>query len=341
VTADVAAAGRASTPSLGVLGAGAWGTALAQTLHRSGRAPLLWARDPGLIARLAREGVNEAYLPGVRLDPGLALTADLADVARCDVLLLVVPAQQTRALAERLAPLVRPGTPIVLCAKGIERTSGARLSQVVAEVLPEAIPVVLSGPSFAADVVRGLPTALTLATADATLGERLASVIGDTAFRLYWTDDLIGVELGGAVKNVLAIAAGILEGRKLGASAHAALVTRGFAELRRFAEALGGRPQTLTGLSGLGDLLLTCSSPQSRNMSLGRALGEGRNLDDILGARRAVSEGVHTAGIVADMARRLNLDMPISAAVAGIVSKRIDVDAAISGLLTRPFKAED
>ena len=218
--------------------------------------------------------------------------------------------------------------------------SGKLLGEVVSEVLPQARLAVLSGPSFAADVVRGLPAALTLACADEQLGAQLVDTLGYRQFRLYRSTDVIGTQLGGAVKNVLAIAAGIVEGKALGASAHAALVTRGFAELRRFGEALGARPETLMGLSGLGDLLLTCGSPQSRNMSLGRALGQGQSLDAILGGRRSVAEGVYTAAAVAKVAAEKGIDMPISQAVHAIVAGKLTVDAAIEGLLSRPFTVE-
>lgn len=327
--------------TIAVFGAGAWGTALAETLCRAGRDVLLWARSPVVVGEITARRTNSAYLPGVTLSPTFAATTDLAAAAGRDILLLVAPAQQTRALAETLAPLVRPGTPAVLCAKGIEQASGKLLVEVLAEAWPGAVPAVLSGPSFADDVVRGLPAALTIATADPALGQNLAAAIGYRNFRLYWSNDLAGVQLGGAVKNVLAIAAGILDGRKLGASAHAALVTRGFAELRRFGEALGARAETLMGLSGLGDLLLTCGSAQSRNMSLGRALGQGQSLADVLSARRSVSEGVHTAAAVARIATDRGLEMPIAVAVAAIVAGRLTVDAAIEALLARPFKAED
>ena len=275
------------------------------------------------------------------LNPALSATTDLATVATLDLVLLVTPAQQMRAVLAGMQTVVKPGTPVVICSKGIEQATGKVLSHVLAEMVPQAIPAVLSGPSFADDVVRGLPAALTIATDDAALGQRLAANIGDRLFRLYWSDDLTGVQLGGAVKNVLAIAAGILDGRGLGASAHAALVTRGFAELRRFAEDQGGRPATLMGLSGLGDLLLTCGSAQSRNMSLGRALGQGIPLADILAGRKSVSEGVHTATAVAAIAKARGLDLPVVSAVAAIVAGQITVDAAIEGLLARPFKAED
>ena len=326
---------------IGVIGGGAWGTALAQTLRLAGRDVTLWARDRAVVDDINNQRCNSAYLPGVALDVGLVATPDLARAASADLVLLVTPAQVTRATALSIAPHLRAGVPIVICAKGIEQASGKRLSTVLGEVLPHAPIAVLSGPGFAGDVVRGLPTAVTLACGDAVLGESLAATIGYRNFRIYWSDDVAGVELGGAVKNVLAIAAGIVEGKKLGASAHAALVTRGFAELRRFGATMGAKPQTLTGLSGLGDLLLTCGSAQSRNMSLGRGLGEGRALADILGSRRSVSEGVATAAAVVALAKSHKLDMPIAEAVHAICEGKLAVDAALAALLARPFKAED
>jgi glycerol-3-phosphate dehydrogenase (NAD(P)+) len=326
---------------IGVIGGGAWGTALAQTLRLAGRDVILWARDAALATEITASHENKTYLPGVTLDAHLHATADLARAASADLILLVTPAQTTAAMGRALKPHVRAGVPIVICAKGIEQTTGRRLSTVLAAELPGAPLAVLSGPGFAADVVRGLPTAVTLACADEALGASLAATIGYRNFRIYWTDDVAGVELGGSVKNVLAIAAGIAEGKKLGASAHAALVTRGFAELRRFGAALGAKPATLQGLSGLGDLLLTCGSPQSRNMSLGRGLGEGRTLADILGSRRSVSEGVATAAAVVALARQHKLDLPIAEAVHAICTGTLTVDAAMAALLARPFRAED
>jgi glycerol-3-phosphate dehydrogenase (NAD(P)+) len=326
---------------IGILGGGAWGTALAETLCRAGRDVRLWARNAAVVADINANRQNTAYLPGVSLHAALGATTQLDHVAQRDVLLLVTPAQQTRSMAAALAPLIKPGTPVVLCSKGIEQASGLALSEVMATALPAARVAVLSGPSFANDVVRGLPAALTLATADAALGQQLSETIGYRNFRLYWSNDIRGVELGGSLKNVLAIAAGILDGKGLGASAHAAMVTRGFAEMRRFGEAFGARPETLQGLSGLGDLLLTCGSPQSRNMSLGRALGQGQSLADILAARSSVSEGIYTAAAVARLAAERGLDMPISTAVAAIVAGTVPVDTAINHLLARPFKAED
>jgi len=325
---------------IGIIGGGAWGTALGQTLRQAGRTVVLWAREAEVVDEINREHANTLFLPGVRLDAGLRASQDLADVAAQEAVLMVAPAQHVRGIAAQLAPHLPAGTPIVICAKGLEQTTSKLLGEVLSETLPGARQAVLSGPSFAVDVARGLPAALSLATADAGLGQRLAAAIGYRHLRIYWSSDPIGVQLGGAVKNVLAIAAGIVEGKGFGASAHAALVTRGFAELRRFGQALGAGPETLMGLSGLGDLLLTCGSPQSRNMSLGRALGQGQVLGDVLGNRRSVAEGVYTAEAIVRLAAEQGVEMPISAAVNAIVDGRIGVDAAIEALLSRPQRQE-
>jgi glycerol-3-phosphate dehydrogenase (NAD(P)+) len=329
------------TKRIVVLGGGAWGTALAQTLRLAGRDVVLWARNANVVSEISKNRTNTLYLPDVSLDTGLQATTDLSVVRTADVVLLVTPAQETRRMAGLLAPLLKPGTPVVICSKGLEQATGKSLVTVLEEALPTAIPAVLSGPSFAADVVRGRPAAVTLACQDKELGRTLAETLGYRNFRIYWTDDSIGVQLGGSVKNVLAIAAGIVVGRGLGASAHAAIVTRGVAELRRFGDVRGARSETLLGLSGLGDVLLTCGSQESRNMSLGFALGQGKTLVEILGARKSVSEGVMTATAVAAEARAHNLDMPIATGVAGIVTGRLNIDTAIDALLARPFKAED
>jgi glycerol-3-phosphate dehydrogenase (NAD(P)+) len=326
--------------SIGVIGGGAWGTALAQTLRLAGRDVLLWARETDVADDINTRHVNATFLPGVALDDALRATTDLTEIAHTDAILMVAPAQHVRTVATTLKPHLKSGQPVVNCAKGIERTTGKLMGQVLAESLPDALLAALSGPSFAADVARGLPTALTIACDREDIGRGLAQALGYRHFRLYWSRDRLGVEIGGAVKNVLAIAAGIVAGKALGASAHAALVARGFAELRRFGEALGAEAETLMGLSGLGDLILTCGSPQSRNMSLGRALGEGRTLDEILGTRRAVTEGVWTAAAVVKLARAKGVEMPIAEAVHAIVEGHAEVDDAIAALLSRPFKAE-
>lgn len=327
--------------SVGIIGGGAWGTGLAQALRRAGRDVLLWAREPAVAEEINTKHSNSAFLPGVALNPVIRATTTLTDLAARDVVLMVAPAQHVRAVSEGLKSHLRSGQPIVLCAKGIEQRSGRLMGEVLAEVLPETTQAVLSGPSFAAEVARGLPAALTIACADEKLGRLLAERLSNPQFRLYWTSDLVGVELGGSLKNVLAIAAGIVDGQGLGANAHAALVTRGFAELRRFGDALGARPETLIGLSGFGDLILTCASTQSRNMSLGRALGQGQSLDDVLGSRTAVTEGVYTAAAVQRIATEKGIDMPICSAVSDILDGRVSVSDAIARLMQRPLKAED
>ena len=326
---------------VGIIGGGAWGTALAQAMRRAGREVTLWAREPEVVADINARHANTAFLPGVALDPHIRATSSLADAAVADAILMVVPAQYVRDIGGQLRVSIGAGKPVVMCAKGIEQATGRQMGEILAEVLPEATRAVLSGPSFAADVARELPTALTIACAEEAVGRELAERLGSRTLRLYWTNDLVGVELGGAIKNVLAIAAGIVDGKGLGASAHAALVTRGFAEMRRFGEAMGARSETLTGLSGLGDLILTCGSPQSRNMSLGRALGEGQSLAQALGGRTAVTEGVYTAVAVQRIAQEKGIEMPICAAVCDIVEGRASVTDAIGRLMQRPLKAED
>jgi glycerol-3-phosphate dehydrogenase (NAD(P)+) len=325
---------------IGVVGGGAWGSALAQTLTVAGRDVILWAFEEATVDEINSRHTNQVFLPGVNLDERLRATAALAELADRELILMVPPAQHLRAVGGQLAPHLGARVPTMICAKGIEQTTGKLLCEVLGDVAPQLTPGVISGPSFAAEVARGLPAALTVACADPELGEEVAQAVGSQQLRTYWTRDLVGVQLGGAIKNVLAIAAGIVDGRQLGASAHAALVTRGFAELRRFAGALGADPETLTGLSGLGDLLLTCGSPQSRNMSLGRALGQGQRLEDVLGGRRAVTEGVYTARAVVEIAKVRGIDVPISEAVRSIVDDGASVDDVIAGLMRRPLRAE-
>ena len=326
--------------TIGVVGGGAWGTALAATARLAGRNVLMWARADSVVAEINQHHTNTAFLPGVGLDRELAATSDLRRMAEVDAVLLVTPAQTQRAIARALATLIAPETPVVICAKGLEQGTGKLMTEVLAEELPSCRAAVLSGPGFAEDVVRGLPTALTLACADEALGKALAEAVGYRHFRLYWTSDITGVALGGALKNVLAIAAGIVDGRGLGASAHAALVTRGFAELRRLGHALGAHPETLVGLSGLGDLLLSCGSPQSRNMRLGRLLGKGRGLTDALADLRSTAEGVYTAASAVRQAAAHGIDVPIVAAVHAIIEGELTVDDAIQSLLSRPFRSE-
>lgn len=324
---------------IAVVGAGAWGTALANLAGRAGAQVALWARDPAHAAEMAATGVNARRLPGVPLAPTISPTADLAAIATADILLLAVPTQALRSAARALVSFAPGGAPIIICAKGIERGTGLFPSQILAEVLPDNPPAILSGPSFAADVARGLPTAVTLAAETEERAAALALVLTAPWFRLYHSTDMRGVEIGGAAKNVLAIANGIAAGRRLGASAGAALIARGFAELTRFGAALGANPATLTGLSGLGDLVLTCSSPQSRNFAFGFALGQGTSIAAASADGKLV-EGVHTCGILLDLARQKSVEMPIAAAVEAVVAGRIEIDAAIEALLARPAKPE-
>ncbi|PWE18195.1 glycerol-3-phosphate dehydrogenase [Marinicauda salina] len=325
---------------IGVVGAGAWGTALAQAAAKTGRRVTLWARESEVAEAINTARENTAFLPGARLDAAIQATPHLVELAECDVALVVTPAQHTRAVLGDLAPHLREGAPVVLCSKGIEQATLKLMTEVLAEVCPRTRAAVLSGPSFAIDVAKGLPTAVTLACADERAGRALMHALGSASFRPYYADDLIGAEIGGAVKNVLAIAAGVVEGRGLGRSAHAALIARGFAELTRLGVAMGAKRETLAGLCGLGDLVLTCSSPQSRNMSCGIALGRGEALADILAARNSVTEGVATAPAVVALAERHGVEMPICESVSRVVSGDAHVDAAIEELLARPFRDE-
>ena len=321
---------------IAVLGGGAWGTALATTTLRAGHGCALWARDAETVAAVNDRHENPRYLPGVRLDPALAATGDLdAALADAACVLAVVPAQAMRGMLGELAGRLAPGVVLVLCAKGIERGTGRLLSEIAAELLPQTPVAALSGPSFAADVARGLPTAVTVAAADAERAAALAAMLSSPAFRCYSSTDLTGVEVGGALKNVLAIAAGAVAGAGLGASAQAALVTRGFVELRRVGEAFGAEPETLMGLSGLGDLILTCGSAQSRNFSYGMAIGRGENLEG-----RPLAEGVATAGIAASIARDRGIEAPIIAAVEALLSGRLTIADAVAALMARPLKSE-
>ena len=320
--------------SVAVIGAGAWGTALAGVAARAGREVMLYARNAATGALIATSRANPK-LPGARLDESVRVTSDIALAARADIVLIATPAQSVRAAVSALAPHLAWGTPVIVSAKGIERGTHKFMTEVIAETAPTALPAILSGPSFAEDVARGLPTAVTLAARDEDLAGALVQALGSSTFRPYRTTDVRGVEIGGAAKNVLAIAAGIVIGRNMGASAQAALTTRGFSELVRLGRACGARSETLSGLSGLGDLILTCSSPQSRNLALGIALGRGEQPP-----RDRLAEGEFTAPVLAELAASQNVDMPVSNAVAAILSGAASIDAAIEKLLTRPFRAE-
>jgi glycerol-3-phosphate dehydrogenase (NAD(P)+) len=325
---------------IAVIGAGAWGTALAQVAIRANDVSL-WAREAEVAATIAAERENSAFLPGFKLDAKIRATSDLAEAAAgAEAVLLVVPAQFLRNVARDLARVLEPGAPVVLCAKGIEARTGALMTEVAAEMLPGHDLAVLSGPSFAHEVARGLPTALVLASTTEGLAERLAMRLARPTFRLYVSDDPIGAEIGGAVKNVLAIASGIVEGAGLGDNARAAIITRGLAELIRLGRALGARPETLTGLSGLGDLVLTCTGASSRNHALGFALGQGHSVAQATTGKLAVVEGVASAHPVRARAKRLGVEMPLVEAVDDVVNAGLSIDDAMHRLLGRPPKAE-
>lgn len=326
--------------TIGILGAGAWGTALATVAARAGRQVILQAHEPEVAERLARDRENAAFLPGVRLDPSIVISSEPTDAIDVAAVLVAVPAQFLRQVLRRVASTWPAGTPAVICAKGIEHGTCALMSEVLEATLPQAPIAVLSGPSFAIEVACERPTAVTLASADAALREALPLALGTRSFRIYSSDDVRGVELGGSLKNVVAIAAGVVEGRELGDNARAALITRGLAEMARLGVAMGAKAETLMGLSGLGDLVLTCSAMQSRNFSLGVALGRGEALASVLAERTSVAEGVFSAAAVTELARRHGVSMPIASAVDAVVNSGASVDATIEGLLARPLRPE-
>lgn len=326
------------TAQVGVIGAGAWGTALAQSLAADGTEVLLWAREPELVAEVNAHHTNSLFLPSARLSPSVTATNALADMAALPVLLVVVPAQH---LARVLADLPDAERDLVLCAKGIEAGTGRLMGDVAAAAAPSARLAVLSGPTFAHEVAAGLPTAVTLACSGGQAQwDRLAPVLSRPALRPYYSDDVIGAEIGGSVKNVLAIACGVVDGLGLGQNARAALIARGFAEMLRFGLARGGRAETLTGLCGMGDLVLTCSSTSSRNFSLGKALGEGLSAAEALAGKNSVAEGAHTAPVLADLARRDGIAMPIVDAVCRLLAGEAPARAVVAELLARPLKPE-
>lgn len=327
----------------GVAGAGAWGTALAVVAaqaDQTARPVTLWAHEQDTVATINNQHENKVFLPGIALPESIHATQNSADLSACDAVLMVVPAQFARPIMADLAAHLPTHVPIILCSKGVEHASLKLMSDVAGEYFEANRIAVLSGPSFAADVARGLPTAVTLACPDETLGQRISDGLGRPFFRPYLTDDIIGTEIGGALKNVIAIACGIVEGKKLGESARAATTARGFAEMNRLGEALGARAETMAGLSGLGDLILTAGSRTSRNYSLGVALGEGQSVEQVLGQRKSVSEGAMSARAVQNLAQRHGLDMPICRAVDLIVNDGLAVDEAIHDLLARPFTHE-
>lgn len=324
--------------AVAVVGAGAWGTALA-AIAAAGTKVVLWAREPEVVESVTRRRENELFLPGLKLPVTLSATSDIAVAVNAEAVLVAAPAQHLRGVLNLLQPIVKRGTPVVLCAKGIELESGLLLTEVLAELLPHAEPAILSGPSFARDVAHGLPTAVTIAARE-NVAARLLNTLGRPGFRPYVSEDLIGVALGGAAKNVYAIASGMVEGAGLGESARAATISRGFAELLRLGAELGARPETLMGLSGLGDLVLTATSPTSRNFALGLSLGRGVPLAQATAAGRPLAEGAATAPALVARARRHGVELPIAEAVADVLSGALDVKRAAERLLARPFKAE-
>jgi glycerol-3-phosphate dehydrogenase (NAD(P)+) len=322
---------------LGVIGGGAWGTALAQVASAGGEETLLWAIEDEVVEAINATRENALFLPGQKLNETIRATPNLRDLDTCDAWLVVTPAQHMRAVLEQAAECDKP---LVLCSKGIEEKSGELLHRVARHACPGAETAVLSGPTFAHEVAAGQPTAVTLAADDLALAEQLRDRIARPTFRVYVSDDVAGAEIGGAVKNVLAIACGVVEGKRLGQNARAALIARGFAEMTRFGLAYGARRETLAGLSGLGDLVLTCSSTSSRNYSLGKGLGEGGSAQDLLADRRTVAEGAFTAPVLSRLAREKGIDMPIVDAVDGLLAGRISADQALGQLLSRPPRLE-
>lgn len=330
-----------SDMKIGVIGAGAWGTALASVLAGHGLSVRLWAHEPEVAETIRSIHENKTFLPGIKLPTTIHATAHLADIAGVDCAVVAVPAQFLGKVVKDLAPLLMSTTPIVIAAKGIEIASGRLMSEIVSAIMPSAPIAILSGPSFAHEVAKGLPTALTLAASDKALAENLAAMIGSTRLRLYIGTDIVGAQIGGAVKNVLAIACGIATGRKLGENARAALITRGLAEMTRLTAALGGNAETLLGLCGIGDVVLTCMSTTSRNFSVGLALGEGRSLSEALAGKHSVAEGVTTAAAVTARAKTANVAMPIAEAVNAILNNGADVDKTIEGVLARPLGKQE
>lgn len=328
--------------NISVLGAGAWGTALAHIAASNGKKVVLWAREPELIGEIETKRRNTLFLPDVDLNENITPTNDQARaVSKAEAVLMAIPAQYLRASCQALRPVWPAGLPAVICAKGIEQKTGALLSEILAEELPQAEIAVLSGPTFAEEAAQNKPTALTLACGNEALGKELVATLGTPTFRPYYSSDVIGVQIGGAVKNVMAIAAGIVAGKKLGDNARAALITRGLAEISRLAAALGGQTYTLMGLSGLGDLVLTANSTQSRNFTVGLELGKGRGLSDILSEKRTVAEGVFTAAAVLERAARAGVEMPICEGLSRIMNENVPVDDVIQSLFARPFKNEN
>lgn len=326
---------------ISVIGAGAWGTALAQSLADADREVLLWAREPEVVASINEKSENTVFLPGVSLKPQITATESLTKAAEGDLILLVTPAQHVRNTLGSLKGNLAEGKPVVICAKGIELESGLLMSQVADEVVSTSASIaILTGPTFASEIARGLPSAVTIAARDKDVAQQIRDALASRTIRPYITDDMIGVQIGGAVKNVIAIASGIVAGRGLGESARAALITRGLAEMARLSAAMGGKKETLMGMCGVGDLILTATSMQSRNYSFGVALGEGRTMKEILRERRSVTEGVHTAEALMVIAQRNAVDMPVCAAVHKCLSEGCSIEDMVGDLMDRPLRPE-
>lgn len=326
--------------TIGIIGGGAWGTALAQNFANAGKNVVVWAREEEVVTSINNAHENAMFLSGIKLHANISATGSLSVAAKADVLLIVTPAQHLRATLEAMKTDLTETKPVIICAKGVEINSGLLLSQIAAEAAPQSPLAILTGPTFAAEIARGLPSAVTLAMKDKGAAEKLAAALNTRSLRMYASDDMIGAQIGGAVKNVIAIACGVIEGKKLGDSARAALVTRGLAEIARLGAALGAKKETLMGMCGVGDLILTCSSMQSRNFSLGYALGQGESLESILAKRNSVTEGVTTAKALAVMAKNNAVEMPISDAMNACLSEGASVDAVIEKMLDRPIKSE-
>lgn len=326
--------------TIGIIGAGAWGTALAQAQATAERDVLLWAREEELVNAINNDHENTAFLPGITLDKRIKATGSLTEAAACDIILVVTPAQHVRTTLQSIKGDVSEDKIFVICAKGVEIETGHLMSQVAKDILPKASMAVMSGPTFASEIARGLPGGLTIACDNKDVGTALVENLSSRTFRTYLSDDVLGAQIGGAVKNVIAIAAGVVYGRGMGDSARAALVTRGMAEMGRLASAMGAKKETLTGMCGMGDLILTCTSMQSRNFSLGVEMGKGKSVEEILGERKSVTEGVSTAKALMVMARNHAVDMPISAAVNACLSEGASIEETIERVLDRPLKLE-
>ncbi|MCB1555990.1 MAG: NAD(P)-dependent glycerol-3-phosphate dehydrogenase [Alphaproteobacteria bacterium] len=324
---------------IGIIGAGAWGTALAQVLAQAGRDVVLWAREPDVAAAINERHENPRFLDSIPLAPSIRATDSLSQTAGCDFLLLVTPAQYVRPTLSAIKGEIASGKPVVICAKGIELKTGLLMSQVAEDEAPGATYAILSGPTFAADIARGMPSAVTLSANDRDVLQEIREGIACRTLRPYITDDVIGAQIGGAVKNVVAIACGIVTGAGLGESARAALMTRGLAEMSRLATAMGAKKETLMGMCGVGDLVLTCTSPQSRNYSFGIEMGQGKTTTAILSDRQGVTEGVHTAVALMTMAKQHAVDMPICCSVYECVEQGVPVQTVIDNLLDRPLRS--